>query len=288
MGEANLVLIPFEGQEVRGFIAEDKPDGSQTIEILVPQKLKGLRVDVAPNVSKPYRLPGLRWKNYIDCLEWLPEETNFGLLYLKNTMFLVIMNVFGTVFSCSIVAYAFSRMRFPGRNFLFMVMLSTMMLPGAVTMLPGFLINRALGWIDTLYPLWVGSFFAGAFNVFLLKQFFSTIPMELEDAAKIDGCSYVRTYWQVMLPQIKPALTVIAIWTFMGTWNNFMGPLIYLSSPEKMPIAYAVQLFQGSRGGEQGLMMAFATMSLMPVLALFFFAQRYFIEGVQLSGLGGR
>jgi len=163
-----------------------------------------------------------------------------------------------------------------------------MMLPGAVTMMPTFLIFRELGWIDTLKPLWVPSFFASAFNVFLLRQFFLNIPMELEDAAKIDGCSYLRTFWQVMLPQIRPALAVVAIWTFMGSWNNFMGPLIYISSPEHMPIAYALQLFQNDRSGEPGLTMAFAAMATVPVLVLFFFAQRYFIEGVQLTGLGGR
>jgi multiple sugar transport system permease protein len=163
-----------------------------------------------------------------------------------------------------------------------------MMLPGAVTMLPTFLIFRGLGWIDTLYPLWVPAFFASAFNVFMLRQFFLGIPQELEDAAKIDGASHLRTFWTVMLPQIKPALTVVSIWTFMGAWNSFMGPLIYLNSPEKMPIAYALQLFSGDRAGEPGLMMAFATMTMIPVLALFAFAQRYFIEGVTLSGLGGR
>ncbi|RYG39616.1 carbohydrate ABC transporter permease, partial [bacterium] len=147
---------------------------------------------------------------------------------------------------------------------------------------------RSVGWIDTLYPLWVPAFFGSAFNVFLLRQFFMQIPMELEDAAKIDGCGYLTTFWRIMMPQIKPALTVIAIWTFMGAWNNFMGPLIYLNSPENMPLSYALQLFQGDRGGEPGLLMAFSTMTLAPVLALFFFTQRYFIEGVTLSGLGGR
>jgi len=209
-------------------------------------------------------------------------------VYLKNTLILVVLSVIGTLLSCSIVAYAFSRMRFPGKGALFAIMLSTMMLPGAVTLLPTFLIFRGLGWVDTLLPLWVPAFFAGAFNVFLLRQFFMTIPMELEDAAKIDGCTYLRTYWDVMIPQVKPALAAIAIWTFMGAWNNFMGPLIYINSPENMPIAYAVQLFQGQRGGEQHLMMAFATMAMLPVLLLFFFAQKYFIEGVTLSGLGGR
>jgi multiple sugar transport system permease protein len=163
-----------------------------------------------------------------------------------------------------------------------------MMLPAAVTLLPTFLIYRQLGWIDTLLPLWVPTFFASAFNVFLLRSFFQQIPFELEDAAKIDGCTYLKTFWSVLLPQVKPALTVVAIWTFLGAWNNFMGPLIYINSQENMPIAYALQLFQGQRAGEPGLLMAFTTLSVAPVLALFAFSQRYFIEGVTLSGLGGR
>lgn len=284
----NVISAPYQGRTIKAFIVEDFPDGRQTVRIMEPKDLAGQDVELEPGVSKPFRNVGLRWQNYSDALEWLPPETNFGLKYLQNTLFLVIMSVIGTILSSSLVAYGFSRLRFPGKGRLFAVMLSTMMLPGAVTMLPTFLIFRGLGWIDTLYPLWVPTFFAGAFNVFLLRQFFLTIPMELEDSAKIDGCSYLRTYWQVMMPQIRPALAVIAIWTFMGAWNNFMGPLIYLNTPEKMPIAYAVQLFQGDRGGEFGLMMAFATMATIPVLALFFFCQKYFIEGVQLSGMGGR
>lgn len=218
----------------------------------------------------------------------LPVETSRGLVFLKNTLIIVILNVIGTLISSSIVAYAFARLRFPGKGALFLVLLSTMMLPAAVTLIPTFLIFRWLGWIDTLKPLWVPAFLGSAFNIFLLRQFFMSIPAELEDAAKIDGCTYLRTFWQVMLPQIKPALAVIAIWTFMAAWNNFMGPLIYINSPENMPISYAVQLFQSDRSGEPGLLMAFATMAMLPVLAVFFVAQKYFIEGVTLSGLGGR
>ncbi len=162
-----------------------------------------------------------------------------------------------------------------------------MMLPGAVTMMPVFLIFRAAGWVDTLRPLWVPSFFGSAFSIFLLRQFFLTIPNDLEDAAKIDGCSYFSIYWRIMLPLIKPALAAITIMTFMGAWNNFMGPLIYISSPENMPLAYALQLFQTARGGEPGLLMAASTMVMLPVLVLFFFTQRYFIQGVTLTGIKG-
>ena len=285
---AKIVDVEWDGKPARGFVARTLPTGDLQVQALEPANLKGqertFRVDQATDV----RDVGLRTRNYSEALQYLPPETNYGLVYLKNTLILVVAGVVGTIASSSIVAYAFSRMRFPGKKTLFNVLLATMMLPGAVTMLPTFLIFRSLGWIDTLYPLTVPAFFASAFNVFLLRQFFMQIPMELEDAAKIDGCGYMATFWRIMLPQIKPALTVIAIWTFMGAWNNFMGPLIYINSPDKMPLSYALQLFQGDRGGEPGLLMAFSTMTLAPVLLLFFFAQRYFIEGVTLSGLGGR
>jgi multiple sugar transport system permease protein len=170
-----------------------------------------------------------------------------------------------------------------------MLLMSTMMLPGAVTMLPKVLIFRSLGWVDTLNPLWVPSFFTSAFNVFLLRQFFFSIPTELEDAAKIDGCSYVRTLTSVMLPQIKPALIAISVFTAKDAWNNFLDPLIYISSPQKMPISYALSLYTNTNQlFEPGLVLAATTMSILPVVMLFFVAQRYFVEGISLSGLGGK
>ncbi len=286
--DAPIVSATIDGVVVKGFVARELDNGARLVEVLTPPSKKGERFEAPSEKLEPVRRTGLRWQNYSEALEWMPFETNYGLRYLQNTLVLVIMSVIGTVLSCAVVGYGFSRLRFPGRNLLFNLMLATMMLPGAVTMLPTFLIFRNLGWIDSLAPLWVPTFFAGAFNVFLLKQFFSTIPMELEEAARIDGASYVRTFWQVMLPQVKPALAAISIWTFMGAWNNFMGPLIYISSPEKMPVAYALQLFAGDRAGQYGMLMAFSAMAIIPVLLLFFAAQRYFIEGVQLSGLGGR
>lgn len=279
---------PYNGQTVQGFTVEDQPNGDRLLEIVSPQSLKSQRFLAKADSMEPVRAPGLRWENYTEAMEWMPFETWYGVRYLINTLWLVFMSAIGAVLSCSLVAYGFARLRFPGRDQIFTIMLATMMLPAAVTMLPQFLVFRWLGWIDTMLPLWVPTFFASAFNVFLLKQFFSTIPLELEEAARIDGAGYWRTFWNVMLPQVKPALAVIGIWTFMGAWNNFMGPLIYLSSPEKMPLSYALQLFSADRGLEPGLMMAFATMTVVPVVLLFFFAQRYFIEGVQLSGLGGR
>ena len=229
-----------------------------------------------------------RWMNYVEALMYLPPETYYGWTFLKNSLVLTILSVLGTVLSSSMVAYSFARLKWPGREGWFKVMLATMMIPGAVTLMPQFLIFRSLGWIDTLRPLWVPAFFGSAFNIFLLRQFFLGIPNELEDAAKIDGCGPFATYWKVMLPQVKPALAAIAIMAVLAAWNNFQGPLIYLSSPEQMPMAYGLQLYQQDHAGEPGLMMAASTMVVLPIVVLFFFSQRYFIEGVSLSGLGGR
>lgn len=283
-----VVTGNLDGQDVVGKVVKDLEDGRRRIEVMEPASLSGKRFEAKPEEVTPVRPVGLKVSNYPEALDFLPPETKRGLLYLQNSLIIVILNVIGTVLSSSIAAYAFARLRFPGKGMIFLILLSTMMLPAAVTLVPTFLIFRWLGWIDTLQPLWVTAFFGSAFNIFLLRQFFMSIPMELEDASKIDGCGYMRTFWQVMLPQVKPALAVIAIWTFMGSWNNFLGPLIYINSPEKMPVSYAVQLFQGDRLNEPGLLMAFTTMAMIPVLLVFFFAQKYFIEGVTLSGLGGR
>lgn len=285
---SNVVTGTLDGKPVRGILVENLEDGRQRVELTEPATWKGREHVFLATETEPVREVGLNWKNYPEALSFLPPETRNGLVYLRNTLVIVLLSVLGTILSSSIVSYAFSRLKFPARSQLFALLLATMMLPGAVTLLPQFLIFRSLGWIDTLYPLWVPAFFASAFNVFLLRQFFLNIPMELEDAAKIDGCSYLKTFWSIMLPQIKPALAVIFIWTFLGTWNNFMGPLIYINSPENMPLSYALQLFAGDRSQEPGYLMAFATLTMLPVLAIFFFFQRYFIEGVTLSGLGGR
>jgi len=207
--------------------------------------------------------------------------------WVLNSLYVAsVITVCQLLFS-SLAAYAFARIQFPGRDVIFMGYLATMMVPGQVTLIPGYILMKYFGWIDTMSALTVPFLFGSAFGTFLLRQFFMTIPMDLEDAAKIDGCSYFGIYWRIMLPLIKPALAAVTIWTFMGAWNNFMGPLIYISSPEKMPLAYALQLFQSQHGGEPGMLMAAATMVMLPVLVLFFFTQRYFIEGVTLTGIKG-
>ncbi len=221
-------------------------------------------------------------RNYGFALEHLPFWR-----YVATSLFLVILNLVGTLLSCSLVAYSFARLQWPGRNFSFALMLATMMVPGQVTMIPYFLIMRSLGWYNTLYPLWVGSFFAGAFNVFLLRQFLRGIPRDLEDAAKIDGCGFWRVYWHIMLPLVKPTLAAIAIFTFMGTWNEFIGPVIYLQDQRLYPLALGLYAFNVESGGSMSMMMAGSLLMTAPVIIIFFFAQKYFIQGVTLTGMKG-
>ncbi len=285
--ECGVSLLKEKGQTLKVATLEELETGEHRVQVLEPSSRLGEVLMVPGSQLQKVRVFAPKWENYGDALRFLPPETNYGLVFLGNTLFLSILSIIGTVLSSSLVAFAFSRLRWPGRDIWFVVLLATMMVPGAVTMLPVFVIFRSLGWVDTLRPLWVPAFFGSAFNIFLLRQFFMTIPMDLEDAAKIDGCSYFGIYWRIMLPLIKPALAAVTIWTFMGAWNNFMGPLIYISSPEKMPLAYALQLFQSQHGGEPGMLMAAATMVMFPVLVLFFFTQRYFIEGVTLTGIKG-
>ncbi len=285
--QCGLSTMTVAGKTVRVVETKELEDGTKRVEILPGQPDAGKTFILEGSKLTKTRAFAPKWKNYSDALTFLPKETKGGLLYVWNTVYITMLSILGTILSSSLVAYSFARLKWPGRDQLFVVLLATMMLPGAVTMIPVFLIFRTLGWIDTLKPLWIPSFFGGAFSVFLLRQFFMTIPNDLEDAAKIDGCTYFGIYWRIMLPLIKPALAALTIMTFMGSWNNFMGPLIYINSPEKMPLAYALQLFQGAHGAEYGLLMAASTMVMLPVLLVFFFTQRYFIQGITLTGIKG-
>jgi multiple sugar transport system permease protein len=210
--------------------------------------------------------------------------------YVATSLLLVILNLFGTLLSCSMVAYSFARLHWPGRNLSFGLMLATVMIPPQVTMIPFFLIIRYLHWYNTLMPLWVTSFFSSAFNVFLLYNFFKGIPQELEDAARIDGCGPIRSYWYIMLPLVQPALATVAVGTFMYVWNDFMGPLIFLSDQRLYPLSlglYALNV-QGSDGSMgMSVMLAGSMLMILPVVAIFFFAQRYFIQGITMTGLKG-
>ena len=222
------------------------------------------------------------FNNYRDVLRMVPLGA-----YVKNSLLLVALNILGQIIGSSLVAFSFARLRWPARDFCFVLVLATLMIPPQVTMIPVFLIFKNLGWYNTLRPLYVPAFFGSAFYIFLLRQFMKSIPADLEDSAKIDGCGYFGIYLRIILPLIKPALAAIGIFTFMGTWNDFMGPLIYLNDQQLYPLSlglFALQVFQG---GNYGLMMAAAVLMTLPVILLFFAAQRQFIQGVTLTGLKG-
>jgi len=207
--------------------------------------------------------------------------------YLKNTLLLCVVNVAGAVLSSAIVAYGFSRLKFAGREALFMVLISTMALPGQVTMIPVFALFRWLGWYGTFLPLIVPHFFGNAFFIFLLRQFFRTIPEEMAEAARIDGAGEWRIFWQIMLPLARPAMATCALFQFLWTWNDFFGPLLYINDPSRYTLAYGLQQFMSSYGGQWAQLMAGACVFTIPVILLFFFAQRTFIQGISTTGTKG-
>ncbi|HVC33493.1 MAG TPA: carbohydrate ABC transporter permease [Chloroflexota bacterium] len=210
------------------------------------------------------------------------------LIYAVNSAHITLLVVIGTVVSSSLVAFAFARLRARGRDLMFLALLSTMMLPAEVTLVPTYLIFKALGWVDTYNPLIVPSYFADAFSVFLLRQFYMTIPLELDDAAKIDGSGYTGIYWRIILPLSKPALATVAIFAFFNSWNSFEGPLIYLNTMTKYTIPVGLNFFLTEHGSTPwNQMMAASVMAMIPCLIVFFFAQRTFIQGTVLTGLKG-
>jgi multiple sugar transport system permease protein len=226
-------------------------------------------------------------------------------VYLKNSLIIVTLNVIAVVLSSSFVAYGFARLRFPGRDFWFGVVLATLFLPYAITIVPSFIIFSRLpapqidfpllglsrstpNWVNTFLPLVVPLFFGGgAFNIFLMRQFFRTIPDELADAARIDGCSEFGIYWRIMMPLSKPALITVGIFTFLAAWNDLLGPLIYLRKPELYTVAVGLSSFRSVLDASWHYQLAVATAVIVPVVVLFFLAQRYFIRGVVLTGLKG-
>lgn len=225
-----------------------------------------------------------RWGNFGQAIRAM---TFFGV-YLRNTLLLCLLTVIGTVLSSALAAYGFARIPWRGRHAVFTLALATMMVPFPVVMVPIYGLFRSLGWIGTLKPLWVGSFFAGAFNVFLLRQFFLTIPQDLSDAARIDGCGEFRIFWQIILPLCRPALMVVGLFQFMGTWNDFLGPLIYLTDQQDFTLALGLQFFQSQHGGtEWHYLMAASTLVALPIIVLFFFTQKTFIEGISMTGIKG-
>ncbi len=208
-------------------------------------------------------------------------------LYLRNTLFLCGVNVFGVVLSSSLVAYGLARIPWKGRNLLFALLLSTMMLPAQVTMVPLFAVFKALGWIGGYLPLTVPAFLGNAFYIFLLRQFFLNIPVDLTDAARLDGCSEFDIFRRIMVPLASPALATVALFTFLGTWNDFVGPLVYLFDDSLFPLSLGLAMFSSQYGSFWGQLMAVSTLMVTPIIILFFFTQRTFIQGIAMSGIKG-
>ena len=223
-----------------------------------------------------------RWENYAEAVSAIPFAK-----YLANSLLLCVGSVAGTLFSCSLVAYAFARLRWPGRNWVFAVLIATMLLPWQVTMVPRFLIVRELGLYDCLAALILPKFFAEAFYVFLLRQFFLTVPQEMIDAARVDGCSELGVLWRVVLPLARPALATVALLEFVATWNDYGGPLLYLNDPEKFPLAYGLEQFVSAHSSEIHLLLAAAVLFTLPIVLLFLVAQRTFVRGIATTGLKG-
>lgn len=224
------------------------------------------------------------WENYIKAFTAVPTLT-----YLKNTLIITAFSVVGNVLTASLVAYGFARLRFPGRNLLFTMMLSTMMLPYMVVIIPLFILFRTLGWVNTLYPFTVPAFLGGhALYIFLLRQYFMGLPFELDEAAKIDGAGYFRTWWTVLMPLATPALGTVAVLCLVGSWNDFLGPLIFLNTPDKFTLALGTRAFNGQYQMYLNLTMAYSTMMTIPILTVFFLFQKYMIRGISMTGITGR
>ncbi len=229
-----------------------------------------------------------RWQNYPEALTYLP----FGKYFL-NTMQIVIPVATGTVLSCTLVAYGFSRVEWSWREPLFFICISTMMIPFQVRMIPLFITFKKLKWINTYKPLTVPAWFGGPYFIFLLRQFFLTVPRDLSDAALIDGCSELRTLLAIFVPLARPALATVALFSTMWTWNDYLGPLIYVNKAEKYPLALGLQHLRQAGAGvlEMKLiwpyLMAASTATIVPIIVLYFFTQRTFIEGITLTGVKG-
>lgn len=225
----------------------------------------------------------LHWENYRRAITDIPF-----FLYLKNTVIITFFRMIAEVFVSALVAYGFARFDFPGKNIWFMILLSTIMLPGEITMIPVFIMFSKLGWINTFKPLIIPAFFGGqAVFVFLLRQFFLTIPRELEEAALIDGATRFQIFYKIFLPLSKPALITIALFSFQGSWNDLLGPLMYLNDSSKFTLQLGLAMFNGMTKVEWGPLMAASLLVLLPTLILFFSLQKYFVEGISITGIKG-
>lgn len=229
---------------------------------------------------------GFVWYNYVEVFTKYPFPQWF-----LNTSIVTVATVIGSTLSGLIVAYSFARFRYPGRELLFMITLATMMFPAQITLIPTFILFRLLGWVNTLAPLIVPAFFGGgAFVIFLLRQFIMSLPRDLDEAALIDGATYPQILWNILIPLTKPAIATVAVIHFISSWNDFLGPLIYLTKPKMMTLAVGLRYFQSQPADARrfdNYMMAMVVMTSLPCIILFFVAQRYFVQGIVMSGIKG-
>lgn len=224
----------------------------------------------------------MAWENFTQVFEEVP----FGR-FILNTVILVALNIIGELFAVTLVAYGFARLRFPGRSLLFLLMLSTLMIPYHVTLVPRFILFSRLGWVNTYLPLFVPAFTGSSFLIFMVRQYMMSIPFDLDEAAYIDGASRLQVFWHVILPLSRPALMLVVVFTFVGVWNDFLQPLIYLNDPNLFTISLGLSFFQDVRDTNWNLLMAGSLMASIPPLLLFFFAQRQLIGGISIEGLKG-
>ncbi|MBN1964571.1 MAG: carbohydrate ABC transporter permease [Anaerolineae bacterium] len=223
-----------------------------------------------------------RLQNFVDVFNEVPFAR-----FLLNTAFLVVMNIIGQLCSVTLVAYGFARLRFPGRGFMFLLMLSTLMIPYQVTLVPRFILFSKLGWVNTYLPLIIPAFTGSPFLIFLVRQYMMSIPFELDEAAYIDGATRFDVFWRIILPLARPALTLVVVFTFVDVWNDFLQPLIYLNDPNMFTVSLGLSFFQGQRETNWNLLMAGSLMAIIPPLLLFFFAQKQLIGGISVQGLKG-
>ena len=274
-------------------MVRQKQDGFDELLMTVPAKSGPLNdVHVMKDVKHTeIRYFSAHWENFANALKGPEasigsESTGFGL-FMRNSLFIACMAVLGQVLSSSLVAFGFSRMRFKGRDFLFIVLIATLMVPAQVTLIPLFTIYKSLGWIDSFLPLIVPQFTAGAFNVFLIRQFMLGFPRELDESAEIDGATPFRIFRSVIFPNCGPVLIVVGLFTFVASWQDVMGPLIYLDNPRYRTVSLGLEYFRSPYVDNRPLLMAGALLSMLPVAALFLVAQRYIMSGIATTGLKG-
>jgi len=222
------------------------------------------------------------WENYPTAVVYIDF-----FLYLRNTLTIALSATAGALISCSLVAYSLARIPWPGRHFLFILTVATLMLPFQVTLIPLFLVFKNLGWVGDFRPLIIPHFFGGALYIFLMRQFFMTIPMELSEASRIDGASEFRTYWSIIMPLAKPALATVAIFEFIARWRDYLGPLIYLNDQKLYTLSLGIYEYRSQYGAEWGLLMAASVLITLPIILLFFFLQKTFVQGITLTGIKG-